>query len=327
MLLTLTTALLPVFLTLVLGYFAAMRGEFSASNAKVLTRLVMHYALPMALFAHVTAMPRDLILTRVPLGALLFAGMMGPFIAAYFTGRWLLRRRLAPIVASKTAMITALCLSAPSIPFVGVPVLGQLYGANSGLIVSLGGLIINLVQLPLALLVLAAPATDASAQETRDTRRNPLFFMIGHVKAALREPVVWAPLLALGLTLGGVHVPVWVRQPLHLLAVATGGVALFATGIVLQTRRIMVSFSVGLVVLIRNLVIPLAMLGLLLVFKPPLPPRVAAEAVVTLALPTAALGTILAVAFQVAEREAASILFFSTLCSAVTLPLLLWLSL
>jgi malonate transporter len=51
MLKTVVSALLPIILTLALGFFAAWHKDFKADQASVLDRMVMLCALPMSLFA------------------------------------------------------------------------------------------------------------------------------------------------------------------------------------------------------------------------------------------------------------------------------------
>jgi malonate transporter len=53
-------------------------------------------------------------------------------------------------------------------------------------------------------------------------------------------------------------------------------------------------------------------------------PAVTREAVLTLAIPTASLAVIFAVQYHTAEREMASILFFSTISSVVTMAAFIW---
>ncbi len=51
MLNTVIGTLLPIVVTLVFGFFAAWRKDFSTDQASILNRMVMLYALPMSLFA------------------------------------------------------------------------------------------------------------------------------------------------------------------------------------------------------------------------------------------------------------------------------------
>ena len=57
-----------------------------------------------------------------------------------------------------------------------------------------------------------------------------------------------------------------------------------------------------------------------------LPPAAVREAVITLAIPTAAMAVILAVQFKVAEQEMASSLLFSTVLSIPTMGAFMFLT-
>jgi malonate transporter len=69
-------------------------------------------------------------------------------------------------------------------------------------------------------------------------------------------------------------------------------------------------WTVALNAIARNLIVPAVCWGAFAVFK--LPPAAVREAVITLAVPTAAMAVILAVQFKIAEQEMASSLLFSS---------------
>ena len=109
-----------------------------------------------------------------------------------------------------------------------------------------------------------------------------------------------------------------------LLGAATGGVALFASGIVLFSRRVVLSPAVALSVIARNLIIPGAVWGLMRLLH--WPADLSREAVLTLAIPTSSIPVILAVQYGAAEQEMASTLFFSTVLSVLTMGGFIWLT-
>jgi predicted permease len=131
------------------------------------------------------------------------------------------------------------------------------------------------------------------------------------------EPIVWAPLAALALVVCGVRLPAALHSSLMLLGQATGGVALFTSGITLWAQRVSLSGQVWLNVASKNLALPAAVWGLMLAAGTSA--HVVPLATVTLALPTAAIPTILAIQYGVAAREMASTLFVSTVGSVATL--------
>jgi malonate transporter and related proteins len=202
----------------------------------------------------------------------------------------------------------------------------------------------NIIQVPVTLVLLsiaAAPAQDervtaspgakpagAAAQAVTaaappGTRSGPgpvsgrRLGLGRHVLAAVKEPVVWMPVAGLVLVLAGVGLPASLVASFKLLGAATGGVALFASGIILYAQRVMVNRAVVAIVAGRNLIVPgvlwavLAAVGMSHVLL--------REAVLTMAIPVASIVVILAVQYKQAQREMASSLFFSTVLSIVTL--------
>jgi malonate transporter and related proteins len=110
------------------------------------------------------------------------AGMIGSYFIALLVARFVFRRDLG------TSALQALTIAGPAVPFVGVSVLGYLFGtANESIPVTSASLAMNLVQVPVCLMLLSAAATGTG----NATAARPS--LLSHVIAAVREPVVWAP--------------------------------------------------------------------------------------------------------------------------------------
>ena len=306
-------ALLPVVVTLLLGFIAGWHKDFVGAQAAILNRMVMLYALPLALFAGMEGIDRDQVLSQGPLASAILIGMAGGYAIVFVVSYSLIRRDLM------TASLRALAIAGPAVPFVGVAVLGRLFGTASAIPISIASLVMNLIQVPATLMLLSAGMDQSKARASTEK------LSIGRqILQALREPVVWAPLVALLLVLLNIRFPALVGNSLMLLGRATGGVALFASGLVLFSHRVAVSLAVTVSVVARNVVIPGAIWGMMLTFG------VAAdstrEAVLTMAIPTSSLPVILAVQYQTAEQEMASTLFFSTIFSILTMGGFIWLT-
>ncbi|MBV8401468.1 MAG: AEC family transporter [Acetobacteraceae bacterium] len=311
---TIISALLPIVITLLFGFFAGWHHDFDRKQAAVLNRMVMLYALPLVLFAGMVGTPRSEIIAQVPLALAILLGMVVPYAIAFVIAHYLFRRDLM------TASLEAITIGGPAVPFVGIPVLGQLFGeAASAVPIAIAGLVMNLIQVPATLMLLSAGMAARNA--AAGGRPPPL---MSHVRHALREPVVWGPILALILILGGVHFPKLLQDSFFLLGRATGGVALFASGIVLYSYRVKFDLPVGVSVLARNIVVPAVIWAV--VSLAGFTPHMMRESVLTLAIPTAAIATILAVQYQAAEQEMASTLFFSTIFSIITMGGFIWLT-
>ena len=146
---------------------------------------------------------------------------------------------------------------------------------------------------------------------------SPPLPVMSHVIHAFRQPVCWAPVLALVLLLAGIRLPKSLHLSMTLLGQATGGVALFASGIILFYQKIALNLPVITSVVFRNIIVPLALWGILLLTG--LPHELLEESVITMAIPVASIVIILAVEYHIAEKEMASTLFVSTVISFITI--------
>ncbi|AFW01532.1 permease [Gluconobacter oxydans] len=318
LLLTIVEAILPILVTLGFGYFAAYRKDFDAQQAGVLTRLVMLYALPLELLVSILSTPKAQVLSAGPVAALIFLAMVGGYFVFFSIFRFALKRRL-----SEAAMI-AMTVTGPSVPFIGIPVLGQIFGAASGVPISIAALAMNLIQLPITLILMGHDHEGRQPRSPSAERRDELKELVGHLLHSCREPVVWVPLMALILVSAGAFIPHFLKGSLQLLGRTTGGAALFASGVVLFTRQVRFSPLVGTTVGVRNIMIPGIIYILARLWH--LPVQALQESVLTMAIPSASINVILAMRYHVLEREIASVLFFGTLSSIATMAFFIWLT-
>lgn len=302
---TIIAALLPIVITLCLGFFAGWHKDFNAEQGSVLNRMVMLYALPLTLFAGMLGLKKSVLLEQGPMALLLLIGMVGGYILILVISRFIFRRDI------KTAALQALAIAGPAVPFVGVPVLGFLYGELSTVPIALCSIIMNLFQVPVTLFILSQGQGDDSGMKG----------ILDNLKKTVKEPVVWAPILAFVLLLVDVYIPNDIRSSLLLLGKATGGVALFASGVILFSYRVVFNKSVCISVIAKNIVVPIVMLLIGLAFG--MEKSTLTISVISLAIPTASICVILAVQYNTAQQEMASTLFFSTILSVITMGALL----
>jgi malonate transporter and related proteins len=306
-------ALLPVVVTILLGIVAGWNADFVGDQASVLIKMVLRYALPLNLFAGIIGMSSVEALSQDRRVFAILLSMIGSYAVTLVIARYLFRRELA------VAALQALAIGAPSINFVGVPVLGNQFGTMSTVPISAATAALMVVEVPITMMLLSADAGDKKPAPTAD---GGALTLVRPVIDALRQPVVWSPLLALALVLLDVQLPTAIRDSLFLLGHATGGVALFASGIILYSQRVKISLPMSVSVVARNIVVPAVTWGLLLIGG--FGPQPTQEVVLGMALPTATISTILAVQYRTAAQEMASTLFFSTLLSVVTIGALIW---
>lgn len=300
---TIIAALLPIVVTLFLGYFAGWHHDFDAKQGGILNRMVMLYALPLSLFAGMMGINRDILLQQGSMAFLILIGMVGGYVFVFIISRFIFRRE------TKVAALQALAIAGPAVPFVGVPVLGFLYPTVSSVPIALCSIVMNLVQVPITIYLLSHNDQNQGA--------NASNAVLDKIKITIKEPVVWAPIIAFILLMFNVSIPKEIRSSLQLLGGSTGGVALFASGIVLFSYHVMIDITVSITVIAKNIILPMVILAI--GYGLGIDSSTLDISVITLAIPTASICTILAVQYKTAEQEMASTLFFSTLFSIVTM--------
>ena len=308
-------ALLPVFFVLILGFLAGKRNSFDADQAAGLSKLAVSFALPATLFVSMTAIPRELLLQQGRLVIALILSHAGLFLLAWAC------LRLAKTLSSTAAIIYALMLSTSATPVFGLAVLQPLLGPTSSGAVGLIALAINLTVPPAVVLLEMDAASKQKQNDSTSTKQNPI---LTGLSAGLKSPLLWAPVLGVAIVLAGFHLPKVVASCFELIGSTTSGVAVFAVGLILAAHPVSLSRAVFIGTLGRITVqsaVLFALLHLLHVVSP-----FAREALVCCSFPLATVVVLFAARYKSSQSESASMLLFSTLALAVTVPAMLWLS-
>src|ERR1700723_2498205 len=239
---TILGALLPMVVTFLLGYMAAWRHDFGSKDASTLNRMVLQYAVPLALFAGTVMTSRAALSQDIPLVITLCIAIIGFYFVVFLVSRFIFRMQVS------TSALAALTASAPAVPFVGPAVLGDLFGGLSAIPVAIASLVINLTVVPITILLLTFDSTGRDPRENSPipregehpatSPRSSASVFAAKLAETIKEPIVWAPVLAFIIVLPGFRIPQLLVHPLSLLGQASGGVALFACGIVLATGKI-----------------------------------------------------------------------------------------
>jgi hypothetical protein len=307
--------------TFVLGFVAAWRHDFGSKDASTLNRMVLQYAVPLALFAGTVMTSRAALSQDIPLVLTLCVAIVGFYCVVFLFCRFILRMQVS------TSALAALTASAPAVPFVGPAVLGDLLGGLSAIPIAAASLVINLTVVPVTILLLALDSTGRGSQKiapapgeqehSAPSPRSKASVFAGKIVETVHEPIVWAPVLAFLIVLSGFHIPELIVHSLSLLGHASGGVALFACGIVLASGKIKVNRDILLFVFLKNIMQPALVLGGLRWIGYGNP--VISEAVLTTAIPTMPIVIMFAMQYRVAQEEAASAVFLSVMGSIVTM--------
>jgi len=315
------SALLPMVVTFLLGFVAAWRHDFGSKDAPTLNRMVLGYAVPLALFAGTVTTSRAALGQDIPLVIALCVAIIGLYGVVFLFSHFVLRMQVG------MSALAALTASAPAVPFVGPAVLGELFGGLSAIPIAIASLVINLTVVPVTILLLALGSTAKDQHENtpiaQDGPHSPSsaksYASVFAAKLAetLKEPIVWAPVLAFIIVLSGFHFPQLIVHAFSLLGQASGGVALFACGIVLASGKIKVNRYILLFVFLKNIMQPALVLGGLRWIGYGNP--IVSEAVLTTAIPAMPIVIMIAMQYRIAQEEAASAVFLSVMCSIVTM--------
>lgn len=299
MIVTLFFALLPIVITICLGMLGAKIGDFDDKDSRKLTKLVLKYALPMNIFAGILGTPRKVIIADIPLACWILVGMVGTYAVA-----WFIIRKIGH-VDSRISALRALSIADPSVPFIGSAILPLLFAESIASIdIGISTLLINVILLP----IIFGQMASISGEHVGIGER---------IKQTLKKPLVFSALSAFILALCGLKMPEQLANTFTTLGKSSGGLAMFATGIILYTRDLKLTKQIALNTVLKNIAVPTIIWGIMLLCN--VPSNVIRIAVVTLAIPTATMPTSLAIRYKSGESEMAATQFYTTILAIITL--------
>jgi malonate transporter and related proteins len=303
------SVLLPVLFVMALGFWAGRVREFDQDQLDGLTELVLKYALPATLFVGVVSTPHSALVSAGPFLIALLGSFAGLFIVIAAISVLVLRHSVG------AAALQAQTVSFANFGFIGAPIFSSLFGASGTVPVAITGLVVYMTTIPVTVVMLEYQKRRATPGETRGLRA-----VVGQaVIDSLKQPVVWAPLLATILVLTGVPVPRALETMLDQIGSATAGVGLFASGLIIAACHAKVTAeSLGNSFL--KMVVQPVLMGLLVMILGVARP-LGTEGIVMCALPTAAVPVMLALNYHVYESEAASTMLLTTLAMVINTPI------
>lgn len=303
--------LIPIMVVMLIGYVAGKANTFQASQAQIFNKLVLNFALPAALFTSIVRADREMLVQNATLSIISFFGLVGLFMVSYFTVQWFFKRTKAE------GAVCALIAGSPTIGFLGYAILDPLYGTGveTGLVIAIVAIVVNAVTIPIGLYLLNAGNAKSGTGGSSDG--NALL-------AALKEPVVWVPLLAVALVLLGIKVPSEVDPTFELLAKANSSVAVFAAGLTLSAYKIELDAEVAYNTFFKLILMP----GLFLIagWACGLDAHILQMLVLSVALPPAFSGIIISSRFQVYTRTGTSSLAVSVIGFVIAAPVWVYLA-
>jgi predicted permease len=306
MLNTIATTLIPVAFVIYLGNLAGRRHFFGVPDRALLTRLVMTWLLPPLLLAGILQTPRaDLMNYRIPLTFVV--GLMVPFLVALLGCLFVLRSDL------RTSTLRASLLTFPDMVFMGVPILGHLFGPSSLYPILIANLVPSLIIVPLTTVLL-------ELGEQNGRRAGAHVFAKTLVKAVC-EPRVWVPFMGIVLVMLDIPVPQFVISSLDLIGKSTTGLSLFVAGLIIAEEKVRLTAAVAVGTFIKNLVHPFGMLATVLALG--VTGALAQEAILLAALPSAVIATMFAKEHRVLECESLTTILATRIVAFATIPMMI----
>lgn len=308
-------AIVPIFVIMLLGFFSGKAGAFNGDDAKRFNKLVLNYALPAALFVSIAGASREMLAADLKLTIIATVIIMACFMAVYFIYKYCFR------TTGAEASISALISGSPTIGFLGFAVLEPIFGTapSVALVVAIVGIVVNAIGIPVGLSLLNASKVKATAG-TDATKPNPWKPVIH----AMKQPVAWAPILAVIMVLVGIKWPAELSPSFDLIAKANASVAVFAAGLTLSSVKVNINAQVIWGSILKLLLMPLALLATGIIFK--MDPLNLKMLVIAGALPPAFSGIMIASENDCYVATGTSSLAVSVIAFLVTCPLWIWLS-
>lgn len=309
-------AIVPILVIMLLGYYAGKTGAFSGADARVLNKVVLNYALPAALFVSIIKANRAMLAVDVKLTIISFVVLLACFFLVYYVYRWVYKDTIAE------SAISALISGSPTIGFLGFAVLQPIFGdsASVGLVIAIVAIEVNALGIPIGLALLNAGNAKQAAASNGGKKPNPWLPVLN----AIKEPVAWAPILAVILVLCGLKWPAYLNPSFDLIKGANASVAVFAAGITLSSVKIKINSQAVMGSFLKLIVMPLAILVVGIIFR--MDPVNLKMLVVCAALPPAFSGIIIASRYNCYVATGTSSLALSTILFMGFCPLWIWIT-
>ena len=306
-------AIVPIVVIMLVGYISGKKGVFSGADAKKFNKVVLDYALPAALFVSIVQSTRQMLYHDMKLSVLSLVVIMGCFMLVYFIYRGFKGNTGAD------AAISALISGSPTIGFLGFAVLEPIFGTNPSvaLVVAIIGIVVNAVGIPVGLSLLNSSLEKQDPTKKHESAWKPVI-------NALKQPVAWAPILAVVWVLVGIPWPKELSPSFDLMAKANASMAVFSAGITLSSIKVTINWQAILGSILKLILMPaLALVGGLLWHMDPVNLQML---VVSCALPPAFSGIIIADEYDTFVATGTSSLTLSIILFVGFCPLWLWIT-
>lgn len=308
-------AIVPIIVVMAAGYISGRKGVFSGEDAKKFNKVVLDYALPAALFVSIVQASREMLVRDIKLTVISTVGIMACFMTVYFVFRYCFRKN-----TGADAAVSALISGSPTIGFLGFAVLEPIFGTTPSvaLVVAIVGIVVNAIGIPVGLSLMNA---SLEKQNPGSTKHESAWKPVIH---ALKQPVAWAPILAVVWVVIGIPWPKWASPSFDLIAKANASMAVFSAGITLAAIKFTINWQAVLGSIFKMIVMPALVLVLGLLFH--MEPFNLKMLVVACALPPAFSGIIIADEYDTYVATGTSSLTLSVILFIGFCPLWIWIT-
>ena len=193
-------------------------------------------------------------------------------------------------MSPSASSIQALTVAFPNLAATGIPLIIAMFGASKAIYVALALAVGTITISPLTLAILGANKPSPNGE----MGAGLAFRAVGR---ALINPVVLSPIAGIVFAFLGIPLPQAVTDALMLIGQATGGVALFLTGLILSSQRLLLNSNVVSGVLLKNVALPLVVAGLALLL--PMSREAARAAILLAALPSGFFGVLFGLTYGI----------------------------
>ncbi|MEO2203611.1 AEC family transporter [Paenibacillus pabuli] len=307
--------LIPIFFVILLGFFGGYFKVFNSASSKGLNTLVTKFALPAHLFIGITTTKKETLIDKWPFFMTIFLGIIGFYVVLLLVMRFIFKVNLSQ------SSIFSLNATQPSFAFMGIPVLGNLFGAAEVTIpIAITGIVVNALLDPIATIVSSVgKKTEAGKKSGHD---ESLFKLTVHsIIHGLKEPLACIPLLGVILTLFGFQSPQLLQSSFDQIGSITSGAALFAIGVTVGINRIKFSLNAISISLLKVIALPLFTYMFAILMG--LSSTDVTMVILLVSFPGSAVAAMIASRFDTLEVETASSFVMSSVLSLISLPILI----
>ncbi len=309
-------AIVPIVVIMLVGYISGKKGVFNGDDSKKFNKVVLDYALPAALFVSIVQSSRSMLAADLKLTIVSTLVIMGCFMVVYFV--------FAKCFKGNTGAdgaVAALINGSPTIGFLGFAVLEPIFGTNPSvaLVVAIVGIVVNAIGIPVGLSLMNA-SLDKQGQTAGGKKESAWKPVIN----ALKQPVAWAPILAVVWVLVGIPWPKEISPSFDLMAKANASMAVFSAGITLSSIKVTINWQAVLGSILKLIMMPALALAVGMLCH--MDTENLYMLVVACALPPAFSGIIIADEYDVYVATGTSSLTLSVILFVVACPIWLYIT-